>query len=1075
MSSALAFALALVGPSTVFQPEGPLLFQHPTASETEVCFAFAGDLWSVARTGGDARRLTASAGQESNPHYSPDGKWVAFSGQYSGNVDVYVMPAQGGVPKRLTFHPIAETVLGWTPDGKKILYSGNEESLTFTPRLFTVPADGGKAEDLPFPSGSMGSFSPDGQKIAYVPYFQFQQAWKRYRGGQTYPIWIANLSDSSWKEVPRRNSNDSSPMWIGNRIYFLSDRTGKRNLYSCDANGGNVREVAKCGAFDFLTATAGPGVIALGEFGSIKLFDTASGRLTELQVNVRGDFPEVRPKFVPFASFLSGGDVSPNGKRVVLEGRGEVFTFPAEKGDPRNLTESSGSAERSPVWSPDGKWIAYFSDAGGEYRIILQPSDGVGEKKALDPGQGLAFYSALSWSPDSKKLAYVDHRAKVWVSDVETGKATLIDQAPLLPVTYNIAPVWSPDSKWLAYARQGENFLRSVFLYSLDSGKATQLTDGLSDAQSPVFDLDGKHLYFTASTNAKNTPGWLDLSFLDVPNVTSSVYVAILRKGVPSPFLPESDEEPTEPAKKEEPAKEEFRIDLDGIRQRILSVPMPARNYVALLAGPSGSFFAADVPAVFVSGQNPGPATLRKFSLSSRQESPFVSGVQGLTVSANGKHMLLFAGGSVRIVGTMAPPPPGQGAVNLGSAMIRVDPKAEWRQIFEETIRIQRDYFYDPTYHGVDLKALRAKYLPFVDGLVSRASLNALFIDMLGELCVGHMYVGGGDIPGVSGALIGLLGADYSIENGRYRFKKVYSGENWNPGLIGPLSAPGVEVAAGEYLLAVNGHELRSDESVYGRFEGLVGRQVRLKVGPSPDGAGSREVVVVPTANEGSLRTMDWVEGNRRRVEELSGGRIGYTWIPNTGVGGYTYFNRYYFSQVDRDGIVLDERFNGGGFVADYFINQLSRPVFSWWATRDGKTFSSPLMSIFGPKVMIADQYAGSGGDYLPWAFKRAKLGPVVGKRTWGGLVGILNFPGLIDGGFVTSPNLAFFTPEGAWEIENHGTEPDIEVEMDPVLWRQGRDAQLERAVEEAMKQLRNYRRPTPKMPPYKDNTKIGG
>lgn len=1076
MTSALSFALALLNSTHALQANGPLLLQQPTASSTHVAFAFAGDIWSVPREGGDARRLTASEGQESNPHYSPDGKWIAFSGQYAGNLDVYVMPAEGGVPRRLTFHPSPETSLGWTPDGKKVLFSGNEASLPFNPRLFTVPVAGGQAEDLPFPTGSMGSYSPDGQQIAYVPYFQFQQAWKRYRGGQTYPVWIAKLSDSTWKEVPRRNSNDSHPMWVGNRIYFLSDRSGKRNLYSCDTNGGGVRELAKAGAFDFLTASAGPDVIVLGEFGGIKLFDIATGRLSELKVNLRGDFPEVRPKYVPFANYMSAGDISPNGKRLVLEGRGEIFTVPASKGDARNLTESSASAERSPSWSPDGKWIAFFSDASGEYKIVLNPSDGIGEKRTLEPGEGKAFYSGLGWSPDSKKLSYIDNRGKVWYTDVESGKATLVDEAPLLPVNYGISPVWSPDSQWIALARQADNFFRAVYLYSLKDAKLTQVTDGLSDAQYPAFDHNGKFLYFAASVNAKNTPGWLDLTFLDTPNVTSSIYLIVLRKGIPSPFMPQSDEEPTQPPKKEEEKKEdEFRIDLDNIRQRILTVPMPARDYRAVLAGPEGSFFTAELSPVAVSGQNPGLATLRKFDMDEREESPFLGGVQGLTVSSNGKFMLVFSAAGIRIVSTAAPPPPGSGTVSLAGANLRVDPKAEWRQMFEEAIRIQRDYFYDPNYHGVDLVALRAKYMPFIDGLMSRADLNALFVDMLGELCVGHMYVGGGDMPGVSGPPIGLLGADYSRENGRYRFKKVFDGENWNPNVRAPLSAPGVEVKAGEYLLAVDGKDLAGAENIYERFEAKAGRQVTLKVGPNPNGEGSREVVVVPTGNENGLRVMGWVEGNRRKVEELSGGRVGYAWIPDTGVGGYTNFNRYYFAQVDRDGIVIDERFNGGGFVADYIINQLSRPVFSWWATRYGKTFSSPLMSIFGPKAMIADQYAGSGGDYLPWAFKRAKLGPVVGKRTWGGLVGILGFPSLIDGGSVTSPNLAFFSPEGAWEIENYGTTPDIEVEMDPVLWRQGRDAQLERAVEEVMKQLKNYKKPMPKQPPYKDNTKIGG
>jgi tricorn protease len=1070
MLSATLIALASMAPT--LQPEGPLWFQHPTANATTICFSFGGDLWTVSREGGDAQRLTSSAGQELNPHYSPDGKWIAFSGQYEGNVDAYVVAAEGGIPKRLTFHPTEEMVQGWTPDSARVLYAADEAP--FVPRLFTVSKDGGPSRDLPFPTGTMGSFSPDGKQIAYVPYMQFQGAWKRYRGGETFPIWVAKLEDSTWKELPRKNTNEKSPMWIGDKIYFLSDRKGRFDLYSCNPNGSGQKELAKSGDFDFLTATAGPGVIALSRPGSIMLYDIASGKLANVPVTVRGDFPEVRRKFVPLANHIASGEVSPNGKRAVFEARGEVITVPISKGDARNMTESSGSAERAPSWSPDAKWIAYLSDASGEYKIVLHPSDGQGESKILEPGQAPAYYNSPVWSPDSKKLAYSDNRGMLWITEIESGKSTKVDEAPLLPVAYQIQPSWSPDSKWVTFARQTVSYLKAIFLYSLETSKLTQLTDGLSDAQSPAFDRGGKYLYFLASTNTKTTPGWLDLSVLETPNVTSSVYVVVLPKDLPSPFSPESDEEPVGEVKKAE-EKKEFRIDLDGIASRVLAIPMPARVYGALVAGAPGSFFAADIAPLATISSPGGPANVRKFDLNARQEMPFLQGVQGFTISANGQHMLALTTAGVRIVGTGGPPPPGSGTLNLGGVTIRVEPKQEWKQMFLEALRIQRDYFYDPGYHGVDLVKLRQKYEPFVDGLMSRQTLNELFTDMLGELSVGHMYIGGGDIPGVSGTSIGLLGADYSLENGRWRFKRVYNGENWNPGLVAPLSAPGVDVKAGEYLLAVDGKEIKAEANVYVPFEGRVGKQVRIKVGPDPGGAGSREVIVVPIGNENGLRVYGWVEDNRRKVEELSGGRVGYVWIPNTSVQGYDFFNRYFYAQSNRDGVVLDERFNGGGSVADYFITMLQRPVMSWWMTRYGQDFTSPLVSIFGPKAMIINQYAGSGGDYLPWAFKRAKIGPVVGKRTWGGLVGILGFPSLIDGGGVTSPNLAFYTPDGQWEVENYGTPPDIDVELDPVLWRQGRDAQLERAVEEVMKQLKNYKKPTPNRPKFKDNTKVGG
>ncbi|MBI5705522.1 MAG: PD40 domain-containing protein [Armatimonadetes bacterium] len=1067
----LALPLAALRPAV----DGPHWFEDPTVSGKRICFALGGDLWDVPREGGDARRLTASVGQEGVPSYSPDGNWIAFSGQYAGKTDVYVMPAEGGVPKQLTFGPAEDEVLGWSPDGKSVLFATTEGGMPFTPRLYTVPAAGGQPEGLPFPQGTMGSFSPDGKQIAYVPYGQFQKAWKRYRGGQAFPIWISKLEDSSWKEVPRRNWNDKAPMWVGNRIYYLSDRTGKFNLYSCDTSGGSQREHVKSAVFGFTSATAGADAIALCEPGSISLFDLKSGKASPVSITVRGDFPEVRAKYVPISQGIAGADVSPTGKRVAFESRGEIVTVPASKGDARNLSNSSSSAERSPAWSPDGKSIAYFSDAGGEYKIVVRLSDGSGDSKTIEPGGGKGFYQGLAFSPDSKKLSYSDNRGALWVTEVESGKATKVDEAPLYPVTYGYSPSWSPDSKWLAFSRIIDNYQQAAFVYSLESSKLTQITDGMSEAFSPAFDRNGKYLYFLASTNAKSAPGWLDLTALETPNQTYSVYMALLQKELPSPFLPESDEEPVAEAKKPEKKDEPFRIDLEGLNRRVLSVPMPSRVYRALVAGTEGTFFTIDTPPQPNAAQPGGPPTIRKYEFSSKKESVFFTGANGFVISPTGGHMMILGPAGPQLVSTAAPATPGQGALDVSAQVIKVDPRAEWRQIFHEAVRLQRDYFYDPGHHGVDLVALEKRYEPFLAGLMSRADLNSLFEDMMGEICVGHMYIGGGDIPGTSGPAVGLLGADFSQENGRYRFSKVYTGESWNPGLRGPLAHPGVNVEAGEYLLGVGGKELKAGEDLYQLFEGKVGKQVRIKVGPKPDGTDSREVTVVPTGNETQLRVFDWVEGNRRKVEELSGGRLGYVWFPNTTVQGYTFFNRYYYAQVNKEGMVLDERYNGGGSVDDYFINNITRPHMSWWMTRYGKDFSSPLMTVYGPKALIINQYAGSGGDYFPWAFRKAKLGPLVGKRTWGGLVGILGFPAFVDGGSMTSPNLAFYSPDGEWEIENFGTAPDIEVEWDPVLWRQGRDAQLEKAVAEVMNQLKSYKKPTPKRPPFKDNTKIGG
>lgn len=1074
----LSLALAIVGSSAgqVLQTPG-LLAQDPTVGKDSIAFSMAGDLWVVPREGGTARRLTSDPGREFAPRFSPDGSKIAFSGQYAGNTDAYVVDAGGGIPKRLTFQPQEDLVTGWTPNGDSIVYSSTVGRL-FEGHLLEVPADGGRSKELNLRRGVQASFSGDGQWLAYVPGRQNQTAWKRYRGGQTSPIWLVKLADATLRTIPRENSNDSHPMWVGDDVFFLSDRDGKTSLYKYGTKTSRVERVATPGEFEFKTASYGDGAIVLEEFGDLKLYDLATKKLSAVPLRVQADFPEVRDRFVNPAP--SGGSVSPNGKRAVLEARGEVFTVPSDKGDARDITQTSGAAERSPAWSPDGRWIAYFSDAGGEYRIVLEQSDGIGEPRTILPGDFPAYYENLQWSPDSKKLLYTDNRAQIWLTDVESGAATLVDRLPYYPVTAQPSPSWSPDSGWIAYAKQLPNFLTAIFLYEVSTKKVIQVTDDMSEARSPVFDRGGKYLYFLASTNTRTSTGWLDLSALDAVNVTSSVYVVVLRKGLPTPFAPESDEEPivepkeaapTPPQPKPEP--EPFRIDVADIGQRIVSAPMPPRVYVGLLAGTADTFFVLDVaPAASITMASPF-GTLRKFSIASRQESVFAPAVQSASVSANGQHMLLMRPGYVGIVATAAPPQPGQGALDLGSMTMKLDPKEEWRQIFDEVLRTQRDFFYDPNYHGVNLGQLKQKYAPYVESVMSRADLNYLLEDMLGELSVGHMFVSGGDIPSDSGPGVGLLGAEYELDHGRYRFAKVFSGENWNPNLRAPLSAPGVEVKAGEYLLEVDGKEIRSSDDIYERFEGKANRQVRLRVGPNPDGTGSREVTVVPVDSESSLRLMDWVESNRRTVDRLSGGKVAYVWVPNTSVAGYVFFNRYYFAQVGKQGVVVDERYNGGGSVADYFVQMLNRPLMSMWTTRYGNDFASPLTSIYGPRALIINEYAGSGGDYFPWVWRQANLGPIVGKRTWGGLVGILGRPPLIDGGDVTSPNVAFYNPEGKWEIENYGVAPDVEVEILPKDWREGRDPQLETATELVLEQLRANPPKKIVKPKYQDKTKL--
>jgi tricorn protease len=1063
----------------------PLLFQKPTVSRDRIVFAFAGDLWSVPRVGGDAIRLTSGIGVETDPHFSPDGSLIAFTGQYDGNTDVFVVPAAGGVPKRLTYHPSSDQVTGWSPDGQRILFVSGRVSSTPVPRLYTISRNGGQASALPLPSGVSGVYNPAGTHLAYVPTAQWQAAWKRYRGGQTTPIWLADLKDSKVEKVPRENSNDSTPMWVGDTVYFLSDREGAVGLYAYDTKAKKVRSVVKNGSLDIKSASAGPGAIVYEQFGTLHLYDIAAGKSTPVSVNLRGDLPEVRPRYV-LAGNIRTVDLSPSGVRAVLEARGEIVTLPADKGSQRILTNTPGVMERDPAWSPDGKSIAYFSDESGEYALHIAPQNGEGAVKKIRLGDTPSFFYGPTWSPDSKKIAFGDKRLVLWYVDVEKGTLTKADENPYGGAFGGGTDLhWSPDSRFLTYAKALPSRMSAVFIYSVEDGKAHQVTDGLSDSASPRFDRSGKYLYFTASTDSGFLNNGIDMSSLVNRSISRNVYVVVLRNDIPSPLAPESDEEKAEEKKDEkkpdakpeekpagDAAKKDdaaVRIDFDGIGQRILSLPVPPRNYTRLLTGKANIVFLQEdspiVNSMIASGTN---ATLHRFDLSSRKFEAIGAGVNLLTVSANGEKMLIAQPPQrLAIVPTTGNIAPGAGNLRLTEIEIYVDPRAEWRQMYNEVWRIERDWFYDPGLHGLDLAGTKAKYARYLDGLASRADLNYLFEEMLGELTVGHMFIGGGDSPSAKRVRVGLLGADYEIASGRFRISRVYNGENWNPDLRAPLTAPGVNVKAGEYLLAVNGRDVLPDREVFAYFEATAGRQITIKVGPNPDGTGGREVTVVPIDDEYGLRNRAWVEDNRRKVEQLSNGRLAYVYLPDTGLDGYTYFNRYFFSQVGKEGAVIDERFNGGGLIADYIVDLLNRPLRGYFSPRDGKDYSVPGGAIFGPKAMIINEYAGSGGDAMPWLFRKAKVGPLIGKRTWGGLVGIGGYPSLMDGGGVTAPHFAFWNPEKGWEVENYGVDPDIEVELDPALWRQGRDPQLEKAVEVVLEELKKNPVPVHQRPAY--------
>jgi tricorn protease len=1069
----------------------PLLIRQPTISRNKIAFCYADDIWIVNREGGDAQRLTAGVGSKCGPRFSPDGKWIAYTADYYGNPDVFVIPASGGAPQRLTYHPSVDEVEGWSPDGKSVLFASRRTSNTDPPKLFTVPLDGGYPTELPLPMGSSGAFSPDGARIAYTPRFLWQAAWKRYRGGQTMSIWIARLSDSQVEKIPRNNSNDFNPMWIGGKVYFLSDRSGPVSLWAYDTRTRQVEEVVPNRGLDFKSADAAGDAIVYEQFGSVHLLDLASRKTRTISVRLPGEFPEVLPHFEKLeAKRILNANISPSGARAVFEIHGEIVTVPAEKGDIRNLTNSPDVADRDPAWSPDGKRIAWFSDESGEYALHIRDQNGLSNVTRIDLGNPPSYFYAPVWSPDSKKIAYTDKRLNLWYVDLEKKTPVKVDTDYYDSPFHALNPVWSPDSKWLAYAKQLKSHLHAVFIYGLETSNANQITDGFSDALYAGWDKGGKYLYLTASTDVGLGTGWLDMSSIGRPT-TRNAYLVVLSKKDPSPLAPESDEEKGPEAKKEAAggkakdgdkgkggeyqekssgekpdAPPAVNIDFEGIGQRILALPVPARNYQGLSAGKEGEVFLHEAPAVFI-GDDPPPLTIQKFDVKKRKVDKLLENVVAWVISADGEKMLYRLKDEWRIAGTAEAPKADTAPLKLADMEVYVNPPEEWKQMYHEVWRIQRDFLYDPNAHGLDLHGAEKFYAPFLEKVSTRNDLNYLFTEMLGNLTLGHVFIRGGDHPEPPKVKVGLLGADYTIENGRYRFLKIYNGENWNPELRAPLTQPGVNVTAGEYLLAVNGRDLRGSDEVFSFFQETAGKQVVLKIGADASGAGARDVTVVPVDDEFKLRNLDWIESNRRKVDQMTGGRVAYVQLPDTANGGYTNFNRYFFAQIGKEAAILDERFNHGGYIADYIIDYLRRPLTSLMTTREGHGFASPAGAIYGPKVMIVNEFAGSGGDAMPWYFRRAGIGLLIGVRTWGGLVGIYDYPQLIDGGSVTAPRIAIYGLKGDWEVENRGITPDIEVEMDPAAVRQGHDPQLEKAVEVILEEIKKNPLPEYKKPDY--------
>lgn len=1053
-------------------PDKPnaLLFRFPDVSKTDIVFVYAGDLWTASKTGGTARRLSSPPGHEYFPKYSPDGSQIAFSGNYDGNTDVYIMPAEGGEPRRLTHHPMPDWVVEWYPEGDAVLV----KSQMMSPRnrfhrLFRQPVAGGLPQPLPMPYGELASFSPDGTRMVFQLISREFRTWKRYRGGMASDLWLYDFVNETSEKITDFEGTDALPMWHENRLYFLSDRDEKKklNIWAMDLNTREVHAVTHFAEYDVKWPSIGPENIVLENGGNLYLVNLADETVHPVDIRVPADLPEVRPQWKDLRKYIQNYDLSPNGKRGVFEARGELLTVPAKEGSVRNLSHSSGTAERYPKWSPDGQSIAYFSDKTGEYELYIRASDGKGEPRRITH-DGAAFRYEPRWSPDSKKIAFSDKTGRLYIVDVSQGQPKQVDKDEWFEIhDYS----WSPDSRWLAYRKNNDNLIGTLWVYNSQTDKAYRLTHGYYDDSHPVFDTQGKYLFFYSNRIFRPLYGDMDVTW--VYPASTGIYVATLKKDEPSPMAPRSDEEPPPDKKVEEKPEAKkalpiVNIDIEGFENRVVPLPVKPGN-VGRLSTVEGKVLYLEFP-LRPSGENGSvKGTLKYFDLKERKEEIILDGIQDYVVARDGKHLLYRSEDTFGIIEIAAGKKVGDGVLKLDGLKAWIHPREEWKQIFTETWRIERDYFYDPGMHGVNWKAIYARYGVMLPYVVDRTDLNYLIGEMIAELNASHTYVGGGDVEQEKNIKVGLLGCDFEFdeEHGLFKFGKIYEGAPWDADDRSPLREPGVNVHEGEYLLAVNGVRPDPKEDPWAAFQGLADEIVTLTVNTQPTFVGSRDVLVKPMADEQRLRYLAWVEENRKKVETKTNGRVGYIYVPNTGIEGQTELLRQFIPQRDKEALIIDERFNSGGQIPDRFIELLNRPLYNYWARRDFKSWQTPFISHTGPKVMLINGWSGSGGDAFPYYFRKEKLGPLVGTRTWGGLIGISGNPHLIDGGYVTAPTFGFWNTRGEWEVEGFGVEPDVRVENPPHLLTKGKDLQLEKAIEIVLATLETNPPSKPRKPAY--------
>ncbi|MCI4397598.1 MAG: PD40 domain-containing protein [Acidobacteria bacterium] len=1067
-----------------------LLVREPAVSQSQIAFCYGGNIWVMPKSGGLASRLTSGPGPEMFPRFSPDGKFLAFTGNYDGNEDVYVIPSSGGEVRRVTHHPASERVVGWFPDGRSILVASAMESpVNRYSQLYKVSVDGGLPEKLPVPYGEFGAISEDGALLAYCPNSEDLRTWKRYRGGDVSRIWLFNLKEKTGKQVGDEMASYSQPMWHGSTLYLLSDRGANEryNIWAYEMKSGAWREVTHFSDFDVHFPSIGPEEMVFEAGGQLYIMSLESEKISPVKAEVITDAATLRPQSKKVVRELRGWDPSPSAKRVAFEARGEIFTVPAEHGPTLNLTRSSGVAERFPAWSPDGKWIAYWSDKTGEYELAVRLADGSGQERTVTK-LGPGYRYNIFWSPDSKTVAFVDQAMNVELCDIATGAVTKIDKGlwlydevqdkgheSLMGFTFS----WSSDSRYVAWAREVDNRMGAIFIRDTKSGKTSQVTAGFYNDCSPVFDPDGKYLFYL--THRTFDPLYSDLDATWIYADGTQIAAVPLDASVQSPLAPRNDAEEAKKSEDSKPGADKkegadenkapvaVKIDVEGFESRAVLLPPKAGNYANLAAAPgkilylrmpcSGAAEDARMPVVY-------------YDLKEREEKTVLDDAKGFAVTANGEKLLVSHGDDFSIV-DVAPDQKLDKKLDLSGLEMTVDPRAEWKQIFNDAWRFERDFFYDPNMHGVDWNLMRKRYGALIGQCVTRWDVNFVLGELIGEINSSHTYRGGGDSPKPPERPVGLLGCDFRLENGAFRITKIYAGAQWNVAVRSPLNEPGALVKEGSYLLAVNGSPLDPKADPWAAFEGLAGKTAELAVNDKPAMEGARKVLV-KTLNEeedARLRNLAWIESNRLKVEKESNGRLGYIYVPDTMPEGQNELYRQFMGQITKEGLVIDERFNSGGQIPDRFIELLNRPILNYWHVRDGRDWQWPEYSHAGPKVMLINGWSGSGGDCFPYYFREAKLGPLVGMRTWGGLIGLSGSPSLIDGGVVTVPTFSFYTPLGKWAVEGHGVDPDVKVVDDPALMQNGGDPQLDRAIAEALRLLKEHPPVSPRPPQNPDRS----